>query len=152
MVKWTFHTSVQPDISRRDKRLVLSVESPLWHPPVSSQSGNQKGNYNHCCWMLSTGYYRSSWSLFAVLQFYNLTVVKRLKIVFRKRNVKSCASSYLHRYVSELKDIFTADGELLFCRAYGKCLVAWRRSQITQYLRGSKHVAVVVVLEVQPGM
>jgi hypothetical protein len=85
---------------------MLSVESPLWLPPVSSQSGNQKGIYNHCRWMLSSGYYRPSRGLFAVLQSYNLTMVKRLNLVYRKRNVKSCASSYLHRYVSEFKDVF----------------------------------------------
>jgi hypothetical protein len=65
--------------------------------------------------------------------------------------VKSSASSHLQRYASELKDVFNADDEFLFCGACGKSLVARQRSQVTQHLSGSKHIATVVRLEDRPG-
>jgi hypothetical protein len=65
--------------------------------------------------------------------------------------VKSSASSCLHQYVSVFKDVCTSGGKVLFCQACGKSVVAQQHSQITHYLRGSKHIAAIVCLEDWPG-
>jgi hypothetical protein len=51
--------------------------------------------------------------------------------------VKSSDSSRLRQYISDLKDVFTSDGKVLFCQACGKSIVAQQRSQVTQHLSGS---------------
>jgi hypothetical protein len=58
------------------------------------------------------------------------------------------ASSHLRHYVSEFRDVFTFDGEVLFRQAYGKPTVLQKRSQVTQHLRWSKHTAAVVGLKI----
>jgi hypothetical protein len=42
--------------------------------------------------------------------------------------VKSSYSSHLREYVSDLKDVFTSDGEVLFSQACGKSVVAQQHS------------------------
>jgi hypothetical protein len=39
--------------------------------------------------------------------------------------VKSSDSSCLRQYVSDLKDVLTSDGKVLFCQACGKSIVAY---------------------------
>jgi hypothetical protein len=53
-------------------------------------------------------------------------------------------------YVSDFKDVFTSDGEVLFCQTSGKSIVAQQRSQVTQHLSGIKHDAAVVRLKDRP--
>jgi hypothetical protein len=60
------------------------------------------------------------------------------------------ASSCLHQCVSDFKDVFTSDGEVLFCQACGKSVVTQQRSKGTQHLSGSKHFATVVHLKDHP--
>jgi hypothetical protein len=52
---------------------------------------------------------------------------------------KPSDSSRLRQYDSDFKDVFTSDSKVLFCQVCGKTIVAQQRSQITQYLSGSKH-------------
>jgi hypothetical protein len=65
--------------------------------------------------------------------------------------IKSSASSCLCQYVSDFKDVFTSDGEVLFCQTCGKSIVKQQCSQVTQHLNGSKHIAAIVCLKDQPG-
>jgi hypothetical protein len=39
--------------------------------------------------------------------------------------------------------VFTSDGKVLFCQACEKSIVAQLRSQVTQHLSGSKHIATI---------
>lgn len=55
--------------------------------------------------------------------------------------VKSSVKSRLQQYVDEFKNIFTTDNKVLFCQPCGKALTAQQRSQVTQHLSGSKHIA-----------
>jgi hypothetical protein len=61
--------------------------------------------------------------------------------------VRSSASSHLHQYVSEFKDVFTSYGKVLFCQAHGKSIVAQQPSQLTQRFGGIKHIALTVSLK-----
>jgi hypothetical protein len=54
-------------------------------------------------------------------------------------------------YVSDFKDVFTPDGEVLFCQTCAKSVVAQQRSEVTQHLSGSKHIAAVGRLNYLPG-
>jgi hypothetical protein len=65
--------------------------------------------------------------------------------------VKSSASSHLHYYVSDFKDVFTSDGEVLFFQTCGKPIVTQQHYQVTQHLSGSKHTATTVHLKDWPG-
>jgi hypothetical protein len=58
--------------------------------------------------------------------------------------LNSIASSWKRQYVSDIKDMFTSDGKILFCQSCGKCIVAQQRSQVTRHLSESTHVATVV--------
>jgi hypothetical protein len=61
--------------------------------------------------------------------------------------VKFSDSSHLRQHVSDFRDGFTSDGKVLFCQARGKSVVAQQRSQVTQHLSGSNHIAVIVRLK-----
>jgi hypothetical protein len=74
-------------------------------------------------------------------------VAKRLRLVSRRGKEKSNDGSRLRKYVSDFKDVFTSDGSVIFCQPCGKSAVAQQRSQVTQHLSGSKHVAAIVRLE-----
>jgi hypothetical protein len=65
------------------------------------------------------------------------------------RKVKSSTSSSLRQYISEFKDVFTSDNEVLFCQECGKSTVAQQHSQFAQHLSGSKHNAAAVGLSRQ---
>jgi hypothetical protein len=64
--------------------------------------------------------------------------------------VKHSASSHECQYVNDFKAVFTSDGQVLFCQACGKSIVPQQRSQVTQHLSGSKHIAAVARLKDQP--
>jgi hypothetical protein len=49
--------------------------------------------------------------------------------------------------LSDFRDVFTSDGKVLFCQACGKSIVAQQRSQVTQHLNGSKHIAAIAQSE-----
>jgi hypothetical protein len=57
--------------------------------------------------------------------------------------VKSSDSCYLHQYASDFKGVFTSDGKVLVCQARGKYISVQQRSQVTQHLSGSKHIAAI---------
>jgi hypothetical protein len=61
--------------------------------------------------------------------------------------VKSSDSSRLRQYVSDFKDVFTSGGKFLFCQACVKSIVSQQRSQVTQHLSGSKHIAAIARLK-----
>jgi hypothetical protein len=61
--------------------------------------------------------------------------------------VKSSDSSRLRQYVSDFKDVFTSDGKVLFRQAFGKSIVAKQRSQVSQHISGSKHIAAIARLK-----
>jgi hypothetical protein len=47
--------------------------------------------------------------------------------------------------------VFTSDGKVLFCQACCKSVVIQQRSQVTQHLSGSEHIAAIVGLKDWPG-
>jgi hypothetical protein len=59
--------------------------------------------------------------------------------------VKSSDSSRLRQYVSDFKDVFASDGKVLFSLACRKSIVAQQRSQVTQHLSCSKHIAAIKI-------
>jgi hypothetical protein len=61
--------------------------------------------------------------------------------------VKSSYSSRSRLFVSDFKDVFTSDGKVLFYQACGKSIVTQQRSQVTQHLNGSKHIAAIARLK-----
>jgi hypothetical protein len=78
--------------------------------------------------------------MFRVLQIYDLTVAKQLRLVYK--NAKSeirVPPARLRQYASDFKP----RGKVLFCQAYGKSVVAQQRTQITRYLSGIKHITAV---------
>jgi hypothetical protein len=71
-------------------------------------------------------------------------LIKQLRLVYKNDKSEIYHSiSPLHQYVSEFKDVFISDDEVLFCQTYGKSIV-------TQHLSGSKHITAIVDLKYWP--
>jgi hypothetical protein len=49
--------------------------------------------------------------------------------------------------LSDFRDVLTSDGKVLFCQTCGKSIVTQQRSQVTQHLNGSKHIAAIAQSE-----
>jgi hypothetical protein len=78
-------------------------------------------------------------------------VVRYVRFFVLKREPQPCVpSSRFRQYVSDFEDVITSDGDILFCEACGKAIVAQQGSQVTQHLSGSKHNAAVVSLRDRP--
>ena len=58
--------------------------------------------------------------------------------------VKNSNAVRLRQYVSEFKDVFTADDKIIFSKACGKNIVSNQSSQVTQHVNGHKHIAAEV--------
>jgi hypothetical protein len=64
--------------------------------------------------------------------------------------VKSNATTCLHHYIQELKDMLTSDG-VFFCKACGKSIAIQQHSQITPHLHGCKNTVAATGLRNWPG-